>query len=137
MTMLIRALIIWFGLLALAIVNGGLREIAIVPRTGDVVGHAISSVTLSAAIVALSWFTIAWIGPRSTRDAWMIGVLWLVLTLGFEFLAGHYLFGNPWNQLWADYDVLHGRIWILVLLATFVAPVLARAHSASVRRLLE
>ena len=135
--MLIRGLMVWFGLLALAIVNGGLREIAIVPSTGDVVGHAISSITLSVAIVALSWFTIAWIGPRSTGDAWTIGGLWLVLTLGFEFLAGHYLFGNPWNQLWADYDVLRGRIWILVLLVTFVAPVLARAHSVSVRRLLE
>jgi hypothetical protein len=133
--MLIRALVVWFGLLALAIANGALRELAIVPSTGDTAGHAISSVTLSLAIVALSWFTIAWIAPRSTRDAWMIGALWLVLTLGFEFLAGHYLFGNPWNQLRADYDVLRGRIWILVLLATFVAPVLARAHIISVRQL--
>jgi len=55
----------------------------------------------------------------------MIGVLWLVLTLAFEFLAGHYVFGNPWSRLWTDYDVLRGRIWILVLVTTLVAPVIA------------
>ena len=54
-----------------------------------------------------------------------------MLTLAFEFLAGHYLFGNSWERLLADYDVARGRIWPLVLIVTFVTPlllVLARAR---------
>ena len=77
---------------------------------------------LSVAILLLAWFTMRWIGPSSAVDAWAIGGVWVALTLAFEFLAGHYLFGNPWSQLLADYDVAHGRIWPLVLMTTALAP---------------
>ena len=122
--MMFRALIVWLGLLVVAFANGALREVALVPRVGDAAGRAISSVTLAVAIVAATWFTIGWIRPRSTADAWAIGIVWLCLTLGFEFLAGHYLFGNSWSQLWAEYNVLRGRLWILVPVATLLAPVM-------------
>jgi hypothetical protein len=127
--MLIRALVVWCGLLVLAFVNGALREIAVVPAVGDTAGHAISSVTLSAAILLSTWFTIAWIHPASSRDAWIVGAVWAALTLAFEFLAGHYLFGNPWGRLLADYNVLAGRIWVVVLITTALAPAIgAKAH---------
>ena len=122
--MMIRALIVWLGILGLAFVNGALREVALVPRVGDTAARAISSVTLAVAIVTATWFTIGWIRPRSTADAWAIGVVWLCLTLGFEFLAGHYIFGAPWSELRAEYNVLRGRLWTLVPLATVLAPVI-------------
>ena len=46
----------------------------------------------------------------------------VALTVAFEFLAGHYVFGNSWERLIADYDVFRGRIWILVLLMNLLAP---------------
>jgi hypothetical protein len=58
----------------------------------------------------------------------------VALTLAFEFLAGHYLFGNPWSRLLEDYDVFRGRIWILVLITTAVAPRLcARMRGIAMR----
>jgi hypothetical protein len=120
--MLIRALIVWLGILGLAFANATLREAAIVPRVGDLQGRAISSVMLAAAILLASWFTIGWIRPMSKADAWTVGVVWLGLTLAFEFLAGHYVFGDSWSQLWAEYDVLRGRLWILVPVTTLLAP---------------
>jgi hypothetical protein len=50
-----------------------------------------------------------------------VGIAWLLLTVAFEFLAGHYLFHNPWARLLEDYNVFRGRIWVLVLLTTLVA----------------
>jgi hypothetical protein len=47
------------------------------------------------------------------------------LTLAFEFLAGHYLFGNPWSKLLADYNLLRGHIWVLVLITTAFGPLLS------------
>jgi hypothetical protein len=120
-----RAFLVWLGFLVLAFVNGAIREAALLPRLGDGPAHAISSVTLSAAILILSWFTIPWIRPASASNAWRIGALWFTLTLAFEFLAGHYLFGDPWSRLWANYNVLEGRMWVLVLMTTLVAPVIA------------
>ena len=64
---------------------------------------------LCALILLVTFATLAWIGgPRFGSGR--IGLTWLALTLAFEFLAGHYLFGSPWSKLLADYDVRHGRI---------------------------
>lgn len=131
--MLIRALLAWLVLLALAVVNGAAREAWLIPRIGASAGHAVSSLSLSALIFLLSWLTIGWINPATARDAFLIGLVWLALTLAFEFLAGHYVFRTPWNELLADYDVLSGRIWVLVLLTTTLAPLL----TANMRHLVD
>ena len=63
--------------------------------------------------------------PVHAGDALRVGILWLVLTLAFELIAGHYLFRRSWPSLWAEYDLSRGRIWVLVPLVTFLAPLLA------------
>ena len=118
----LRAVVVWFGLLILAILNGGLRDTVLSPRLGDPVGRALSTILLSGLILLTTWLTIRWMRPRTTGEALRIGILWLVLTLSFEFLVGHYGFGKSWADLLADYDLRLGRIWILVLVITLVAP---------------
>lgn len=120
-----RAVVVWFGIMFLAIGNGGLREAVLVPRIGSSAAHVVSTLLLSALILTTAWFTIRWIGPWFIRDALVIGALWMTLTFAFEFLAGHYLFGVPWRTIIADYDIMSGRIWPLVPLTTLVAPVWA------------
>jgi hypothetical protein len=135
MTILARALVVWIVLLIGAIANGAVREYAFVPRMGETAGHVLSTLTLCFAIFLLSWLTIGWIRPLSARDAWAVGSLWLSLTLSFEFLAGHYVFGHPWRRLVGDYNVFRGRVWILVLVTTVVAPVAAAAARGLLRPL--
>lgn len=118
-------MLVWFVLLAVAIANGAAREALIVPYAGDTAGRAISTVSLALLILLLSWWTIGWIRPRSRADAWRVGGVWVALTLAFEFLGGHYLFGTPWTRLLEDYNVVRGRIWVLVLATTAAAPVIA------------
>ena len=120
-----RALLVWAGLLAVAFANGAVRELVFVPLLGDGLAHAISVGILSLSILVVAWSTIAWIHPRSLAETWRIGLLWLALTLAFELLAGHYVLAAPWSRLLADYNVLRGRIWILVLVTTVTAPVIA------------
>lgn len=127
--MMIRGIAIWVVLLAIAIANGAIREAAIVPLVGEAPGHAVSTAILCTAIVIVTRLTIGWMQPASARAAWRLGLLWLALTVAFEFLAGHYLFGNPWSDLLADYDLLRGRLWILVPLTMLVAPVITAARS--------
>jgi hypothetical protein len=121
--MLPRALAVWCGILVLASLNGGVRDLLLTPRLGDTAARALSTTLLCGLVLLATWFTVDWIGPRSARDALLIGTLWVALTLAFEFGAGHYLFHKPWATLLADYDVRRGRIWIAVLVVTFVAPV--------------
>jgi hypothetical protein len=123
--MFLRSLVVWFALLCVAVANGAVREGLIRPRFGELTGHVASTILLSAAILLVAWFAIGWLRPAASRDALLIGGFWLMLTLAFEFLAGHYLFGHPWSRLLADYNLLRGRIWVLVLVATAFAPLVA------------
>jgi hypothetical protein len=133
--MLRRSFVVWLGLLVLAIANAGVREALITPSMGASAGHVISTITLCAAILLLTWLTIGWIRPHSSGDAWATGGLWFGLTAAFEFLGGHYLFGNSWSRLLEDYDVFRGRVWVLVLLTTALAPLLcARARGLIARQ---
>jgi hypothetical protein len=120
--MLLRALAVWLGILVLASLNGALRDLVMAPRLGDPLARAISTLLLSGLVLLVTWVTLPWIGPRSRGQAIAIGTTWLVCTLAFEFLAGHYLFRKPWAELLEDYDLRRGRIWIAVLVVTFAAP---------------
>jgi hypothetical protein len=131
MALLARALLVWFAILAAAFGNGAFREMWLIPKLGATPGRAISTLMLSAVVILVTWLTIGWTRPLSAGDAWTIGACWVTLTLAFEFLAGHYLFGKPWAALTEDYQVLNGRIWVLVLIVTAIAPRLC----ASVRGL--
>ena len=122
--MLARAGVVWFGIMLLAILNGAARDVLFVPRLGDLVARALSCVTLAGLILLVTRISLQWIHPASMGDAWTIGAMWLVMTLTFEFVAGHYLFHTPWTTLLADYKVFRGRLWILVLAATIAAPAL-------------
>ena len=121
----VRLVVIWCGFLVLAILNGGFREAVLVPNLGRGAGQAVSTVLLSALILGFGWVATPWIGPRTLQDAWTIGAVWVALTLAFEFLAGHFIFAKSWEELLADYNLLAGRIWVMVLIVTLMTPVIA------------
>ncbi len=125
--MLLKAVAVWFMLMVFAIANGVFRNSVVSPRIGEHGGHIFSTMMLCLIILIVAWGTIDWIGPRTGREALQVGFLWVAMTLGFEFLAGHYVFGNPWEKLFADYNIARGRIWALVLVANLIAPRLAAA----------
>lgn len=123
--MILQAALIWLFICVIAVANGGLREGFLKPRLGEAFAHVISTLLLSAAILVVTFLTIGWIGPAGIGDAWAVGVGWVVSTLAFEFLAGHYLFKNPWEKILADYRVTRGRVWLLVPICTLFAPAMA------------
>ena len=121
----LRVTAIWLLLLFVAVINGAIRETFMTPLLGVQTAHIVSTALLCAVIFMVAWFSISWIGPKTGREALSIGIQWAVLTVAFEFLAGHYVFGNSWESLLADYNLFHGRIWVLVLLANLLAPLWA------------
>jgi hypothetical protein len=90
-----RGLAVWLGILLLANLNGAVREMWLIPAMGKIPGRALSTVVLSVLVFLIAWLTVGWIRPVSTGDAMLIGLVWLLLTLGFEFLVGHYVFHTP------------------------------------------
>ncbi len=131
--MKLRYLNAWFVLLLVAIINGGLRDLTYGRHVSELLAHQIScAIGIALFAVAIYQYVRRW-PPASAREAWFIGVFWMVLTVAFEFLFFHYVAGHSWEALWANYDMASGRLWPLILLWVLVAPYsfyrLSRKHS--------
>lgn len=117
---------VWLVFMVVAIVNAGIRNEIFKPRVGELSAHQISSVTFIIAILAITYIALrlSQISLTTTQSVY-IGLSWLTLTILFEFVAGHYVFGNSWQDLFMDYNLLKGRVWSLVLLVILISPYLS------------
>jgi len=114
--------LLWLGLAVLGVLNGILRNALYSDILGELRAHQVSTIVLIVLIGLYTWlFSLIW-KPESSMQALFIGLIWLVLTILFEFVFGHYVIGHPWSRLFSDYNIMQGRIWSLVLLWTLVAP---------------
>ena len=113
----------WLVFVVIAIINAAVRNKVYKPVVGDLVAHQISTVIFVSLIFVVTYLILRVSGLQLTDlSALVMGSIWLVSTILFEFVAGHYAFKNSWEKLLADYNIFKGRIWSLVLLATFLAP---------------
>ncbi len=123
--LLLYALGIWFLFVIAAILNGLFRNFFVEPIAGEYAGHVISTIVLVCVILVVVSLFISRIKIDYTKtDLLLIGAIWLILSILFEFVFGHYVLRISWDTLFADYNILKGRIWSLVLLTEFIAPLL-------------
>jgi hypothetical protein len=123
-TTLPRYVLCWFLLALVAIGNGILRESTYASAMSELGAHQVSTFTGIVLTGLVVWlFSRRW-PLGSAREALLIGVLWLTMTIAFEFGFGRFVAGHSWQQLYADYDVGGGRLWPLFLLWTAAMPYL-------------
>jgi hypothetical protein len=121
--MMTRYLLAWIPMVLIAIFNAGIREYTYGKFLSELHSHQISSFT---GIILLGLFIggITYVYPLESRlQALTIGLIWLALTITFEFLFGHYVAGHSWIKLLEDYNVLAGRLWVIVLIWVTLAPI--------------
>jgi len=115
----------WFLFMILAIINAGLRNNIYRTMIGELRAHQLSTIIFIALIFIVTYVILRLSSISLTSsEAFLIGILWMLFTVSFEFIAGHFLFGNSWNKLLGDYNILTGRIWIFVLLTLIFTPYL-------------
>ncbi len=116
---------IWTLFVLLAVINGVAREQFISLKLDEHIAHVISSIILSSLIFMVTFIFIQHQSPLPDKILFQVGMFWVGLTITFEFLFGHYLMKVSWSQLIADYNIFKGRVWVLVLLSTLLAPFLS------------
>ncbi len=114
----------WFPMVAIAIANGVVRESWYGKHLSELAAHQLSTLTAVILFGVYIWFVVRFWPPTSAAQAIAIGLLWLAMTIAFEFLFGHYVAGHSWERLLHDYNLLAGRVWPLVLVWVAVAPYL-------------
>jgi len=121
--MLLKYSLAWLGMMFLAIANGGLRDILYKQSLGDLAAHQLATVLLLLLLAAyFRMLAVRW-PLASSSQAWSVGLIWLVLTLTFEFGFGHCIVGHSWAHLFHDYNILAGRVWVFVPFWVLTGPV--------------
>ncbi len=119
--MILRYFFAWFGMMALAVVNGGLRDLAYRPKVGDPAAHQISTAVLIVLLAGYVRFLTRLWPIGSAKQAWIIGGIWFVMTEAFELGMG-LIAGEPWSRLFHAYNVFAGQVWIFIPLWVLVGP---------------
>lgn len=125
---ILKSLIIWLCFIPLAILNGGLREYALVKVISEKWALPVSGITLSVCIFLTTWLWLPHIAKTCTsKDCWLTGICWSVLTIAFEFVTG-LADGNTMTELLNAYNPLTGNLWLLVLATTLLSPAITNKY---------
>ncbi|NUM76282.1 hypothetical protein HUU40_18110 [candidate division KSB1 bacterium] len=120
--MILRYTLAWLILMVTAIINGAIRESVYKNSLGELHAHQLSTLTGIILFGVIIW-SLSRLWPlASAKQAWTVGLIWLAMTIAFEFLFGHFVAGHPWSTLLQDYNIFAGRVWPLVLIWTTIAP---------------
>jgi hypothetical protein len=122
MNMLGKYFVAWLPGIVIAILNGVLREGVYGQYVGLLTAHQLSALSFVVLFGLYVWGALRCLKISSGREALRIGIFWLALSVGFEFLFGHFVMGHPWAVLLHDYNLMEGRLWVLVLAWICTAP---------------
>ncbi len=114
--------LIWIPMVPIAIGNGVLRQLWYGKYMSELKAHQLSTLTGVLLFSLYIWAVIRTWRPASSAQALSIGLIWLGLTVAFEFLFGHYAAGHSWDRLLQDYNVFAGRLWVAVLIWVTISP---------------
>ena len=122
MSVTARAVVTWVILFAVMFANGAARVVVLQRHLGEDRARQIASLTGLVLVFLVSWLFVRATPEATLRQLLWIGAVWLAGTLAFEFLFGHFVSGLSWMDLLADYNILKGRLWSLILVSICLAP---------------
>jgi hypothetical protein len=120
-----RAFAVWLLVMAVEFLHGTVRWVFLRPHVGDFRSGQIGVFTGTPLILLAVYFCEPRLRVRSNGERLQIGLLWLGLTLAFEFSFGHYAMHRSWESIGAEYNLLHGGLMPIGLLIFVFSPWIA------------
>lgn len=91
-------------------------------RLGEWYTHLLSVVSSSAAVFLLGALFLADYPVDGDGSLLWLGTLWLGMSVIFELLLRRVVLGMAWPQVFFDYNLRRGRLYVLLLLTVFITP---------------
>lgn len=110
-------------MIVLAFANATLRELVFVKHLSELLAHQLSTITLIILCSIYTSFVFPLLKIHSSKQAFLIGFVWVLLTVAFEFSLGR-VTKKSWQYLFQDYNLFAGRIWPLFLVVLLLLPYL-------------
>lgn len=121
MTLRGKAAVAWLMLCVVMFANGAIRALVLQPRLGEDLARQVASVTGVLFVLLASWVFVRGCPQATPRQLLWVGAGWVAATLAFEFGLG-FISGLGWRELLAEYDIVRGRLWSLIVLSVFLGP---------------
>ena len=115
-------LIAWIPMAFIAIANGFVRDKGYRELVGELRAHQISTLSGVIFFFGYTWLlSLRW--PFGSQgQALAVGAYWCCLTVAFEIIFGRFVVKNSWQKIAADYNLLKGRLWGLLMVWLFALP---------------
>jgi hypothetical protein len=119
---LTKYVLAWIPMLVIAVANGALRQTIFAKVMSERHAHQLSTLIGSVFMGLFIWLIMHIWPPSSGHQALLVGLIWLGLTVAFEFFMGLVLQHLPLAQVLDQYNLFAGRVWILFLIWITLAP---------------
>lgn len=120
--MKLKYFFLWFPMVVIAILNGVIRQGFYLSFLDELSAHQLSVLSGIIFFSIYIWFITGKWQLNSYNQTILIGFMWLIMTILFEFVFGHYVMGHSWEKLFHDYNFFAGRLWVIVLLWITISP---------------
>lgn len=120
-----RGLLVWLLLMFAESVHGALRTFFLAPAVGDLRARQISFFTGMLLILLIACFFISWVRAETIKSLFIVGLMWMVLTVFFEIGLGLFILDYTWARMYEDYDISRGGLMAFGLVFMVVVPLLA------------
>ena len=120
----LKTSMIWMIIALLAILNGIFRESILVTNLGQNTALSMSGIMLCMIVFIVTYISFPLFGKHHALTYFFIGLQWVIMTLLFEFLFGHYVMGKPWSSIFQVFNIMRGNLFIIVLIVSLFSPLL-------------
>lgn len=119
-----KSFISWLPMVILGMANGFFRGLVLNKYFDETIARQLSTGTLIALLTLYISLIYTKLSIRSGREALSIGVAWAFLTFLFETLLGYFVSGLSMADILSEYNVIEGRLWVLVLISLTFLPLI-------------
>jgi hypothetical protein len=120
---ILRALAVWFVIIFTESIHGTLRVLFLEPKIGSFRARQIGVFIGVLLIFTITYLFINWINAKTTKSLIIIGLMWMTLTLLFEFCIG-FVQGFTLDRMLSDYNIAQGGFMLFGILLLALAPLI-------------
>ncbi len=118
---MLKYLLYWLPLIIVAFSNAMLRETVLLKFMNEFRAHQWSTLTLIIFCSVYTWFVFPKLQIVNSGQAFTVGILWVILTVIFEFALGR-MTKKSWSYLLENYNLMEGKLWPVFLICLFLLP---------------
>lgn len=120
----VKILVVWLIMVLAAILNGLFRDKILTKQFDEKSALSLSGLTLSFLILFIVYASMPLFNNTPYSYMLYIGIIWVLMTLAFEFLFSKYALKKSFKETLEIFDIKSGNLFIVVLIITALSPYL-------------